>query len=249
MIINLPGELFTYPWVLYLIPVLILLSVVEVFQLGARRKKTAAVTSGMQIADESYEEALRIIDEARMKSLHILSDSQLRAQRVVDDMKYVSAEAKDDLLQHIRQIYEKQYRSFDTIGNELVDVYKQTLEKEKTQSVSMIQNATSKLRSEILSHIEEYGDIMKKDTFASKEIVEKKIQDKYKAIDEELEGYKADKVRKINDELVKIVADVCSEVFKHPINMTANEALILDAFQDKLRKAGFIHAGKLDKKA
>ncbi|KKS16411.1 MAG: hypothetical protein UU74_C0043G0009 [Candidatus Woesebacteria bacterium GW2011_GWA1_41_7] len=233
--ILLPNEFFTERIFYFVIAfsaltVLILVLIfVHMFQKEKQEKEAALET---EIKDKAYADAMKIMDSARLKSLKILEESQLKAHRSLDSATNLSKDARDELDRKFAAIYDKQTSTLEGLGQELVQTYKDALEKERKENLQVIGETSDMLKRELSSEVKEITDAVRKGTIEKQKEVDSRIE-------AEINAYKVQKTEDINARIFDIIAKVSDKVLGRVIDQSSHEKFILDTLKEELMKQGF----------
>ena len=240
--ILLPNEFFTervFYFVIAFSSLTVFILVLVFLYILQRNKQEREVFLEKEIKDKAYAEAMKIMDSARLKSLKILEESQLKAHQSLDSATSLSKEARDDLDRKFAAIYDKQTATLEGLGQELVETYKDALEKERQEKLQVIGETSDMLKRELTSEVMEITDTVRKGTIEKQKEIEKKLEDEYSRIEEEINAYKAQKTEDINARIFDIIAKVSDKVLGRVIDQSSHEKFILDTLKEELMKQGF----------
>ena len=240
--ILLPNEFFTervFYFVIAFSSLTVFILVLIFLYILQRNKQEREVFLENEIKDKAYAEAMKIMDSARLKSLKILEESQLKAHRTLDSASSLSREARDELDRKFTAIYDKQTATLEGLGQELVKTYKDALEKERQENLQVIGETSDMLKRELTSEVMEITDTVRKGTIEKQKEIEKKLEDEYSRIEEEINAYKAQKTEDINARIFDIIAKVSDKVLGRVIDQSSHEKFILDTLKEELMRQGF----------
>lgn len=204
-----------------------------------RKKRVISSILGNEKMEESaYQNALKILDRARADSLKILGRAQSKAQSVLSTTYSISKESKEKLDSNLQDMYEKQEKSLLNLTKELLESYRGAIEEGKEENIRTLYEATESMKNEALKGVSEFKDVIKKETLEARGQLEEKIKSEYTGVEEEIEAYKEERLKNLNNKIFDILANVYSEVIKQDLDQVKHEKLIISMLKDELRKSG-----------
>ncbi|HAI63058.1 MAG: hypothetical protein UU64_C0013G0014 [candidate division WWE3 bacterium GW2011_GWF2_41_45] len=240
--ILLPNEFFTervFYFVIAFSSLTVLILVLILLYVFQSKKQAKDRLMENEIKDKAYVEAMKIMDSARLKSLKILEESQLKAHKSLDNASSLSKEARAELDRKFAVIYDKQTSTLDGLSQELVKTYKDALEKERKENMQVIDETSDMLKRELTAEVIEITDTVRKGTIEKQKEIEKKLEEEYSRVEEEINAYKAQKTEEINSRIFDIIARVSDRVLGRVIDQSSHEKFILDTLTEELMKQGF----------
>jgi hypothetical protein len=202
------------------------------------RKRKGVSFNNRDLSDEAYQDALKILDRARADSLKILGRAQSKAQGVLSSTYSISKESREKLDKNLQNIYEKQERSLSDLTRELLESYKSAVEGGKEENIRTLYEATESMKKEALKGVTELKEVIKRETLEARGQLEGKIKSEYESIEQEIDVYKTEKLKNLNDKVFDILANVYAEVIKQDLDQIKHEKLIISLLKDELRKSG-----------
>lgn len=209
-----------------------------VFNSGKRSHNKEISPDNVLSEDLAYQNALKIMDSARLKSLEILSSSQIEAHKALEDITDISEDHKKELMQKINGIYARQETILKDLGTELLSSYKLAIDEQKRENIRTISSTTDQIKDEMLSQVKEFQSMIRKETIDSKEELEERLKEGYASVEGEINEYKLSKLKKIDEDILNIVSNVCISVIGEVIDASSYEKMILGNLDDEIRKMG-----------
>ena len=94
---------------------------------------------------------------------------------------------------------------------------------------------TKDIESDVLADFNEFRASLEKETINSEKFVKEKIDEEYLILQKELEGYKKEQYRKIDQDIYKILYRVSEMVMSQGIPFDKHKQLVLEAL-DRAKK-------------
>jgi len=211
---------------------------VKKFKLRRKITKSDLENPDSDISEEVYQDALRVLDKARSDSMKILGRAQVKAQSLLDSTYAISQENRRNLEENVQSIYEKQEKALDNLSEELLDSYKNAVEKGKQENIRTLYEVTTAMKNEALSGVDEFKDVIKKGTLEAQEALEGKISEEYTKVDEEVKDYRDKKIKSVNNKIFDLLSDIYSDVIGQDLDQVKYEKLILKMLEEEIQKSG-----------
>jgi hypothetical protein len=190
------------------------------------------VSGAGKIRQEAYEQASKILDDARQKSSEIINDANLRAKKTLTAVEQISDESKVMLGRELDNVVKSQANVLKRTSTELLKYYNDTLLKQKADSVAVLQKASEQIEKELLHEVEEFGDILKKETIDTQKQIEARIQKEYSTIEQDLADYKRKNLSAIDESIYDILYNVSKRVFGKALSMEEHQELVIEALEE-----------------
>lgn len=204
----------------------------------SKKKNIKDALENKGLGENAYQDALKILDRARADSLKILGRAQSKAQSVLNSTYTISKESREKLDDNLHNIYEKQEKSLSDLTKDLLNSYKSAVEEGKEENIRTLYEATESMKNEALKGVTEFKDVIKKETLEARGQLEDKLKAEYSIVEQEVEVYKAEKLKNLNNRIFDILANVYAEVIKQDLDQIKHEKLIIGMLKDELRKSG-----------
>lgn len=194
-----------------------------------------------KIKNVAYKKAEDIVDGAKEASIRIIEESNAKAQETINSAKEISDASRNDIKRHLDEVSLKHIQLLESTSNELNNFYKQAIESQKGKSISTLQNLSHEIEGELAAEVDEFKEILHKETVDSQRMVEQKLQNEYKKISKEIDMYRDEKMRLVDTKIFQILAEVSKEVLGKSISLEEKQDLVFKALEDAKRKEGFIN--------
>ena len=159
----------------------------------------------------------KIIEEARAKAQSILKNAEVFS----DAQSKKVSEALDKLI----QIYADKY------GKELASV--------QSKAIRILESIPKDINDNVRAGIGNYKAAMEAELLKTQEEARLAVKNTYKAVYEELERYKKDRIDQLDKSILAMVEDVSKRVFKKEISVHEHEKLVMKALEEAKRQGMF----------
>lgn len=176
--------------------------------------------------DDTGNKAAKIIDEANSRALDIINKATLSTDI-----------ASENFNKEITNIASLQVKTFEKATSDFTKLYTQVLQDLKTKNIELFQNISKDIEVNTISQIKNFKESMEELTVSSEKLVKKKIDTDYETLRKEIEAYKEDKRKKIDDEIYRVLERVSKLALGKALNLSEHEDLIKESLE-KAKKEG-----------
>ena len=170
--------------------------------------------------------AAKMIDEANSNALDIINKANLSA-----------GASSESFNQEIIRIASTQIKEFEKTTSEFTKLYSQILSDLKTKNIEVFQNVSKDIETNTIEEIKNFRNSVEKLTVSSQKLVKKKIDTDFAQVQKEIENYKAEELKKIDDKIYSLLEKVSKFTLGRAINLSEHENLIIKAL-DRAKKEG-----------
>jgi vacuolar-type H+-ATPase subunit H len=187
------------------------------------------ISGAEQVKQKAYDEATRVVDDARRRAMKIVADATTRAQTSLAAVEKLSVESKNMVSTELNNLVKNQADTLRSASQDLVKFYKDTLTKQKAESTHVLEEATHSIEEELKHEVDEFKEVLRKETVGTQKEVEAKIQAEYTKIEKELTAYKTRQLQMIDETIYDILHDVSKRVFGEALSMEDHQELVIKA--------------------
>lgn len=170
------------------------------------------------------------------KEIEILEGARQKAAKILADAHFVDNNATKEFQEQLKTVSLNEVKDFEKVAVVLLEAYKKELEALKANTIKIANNTTKDIENNTIQELKDFKEILKKETYASQKIVEEKIEEEYTQTEKEIEAYKAERIKKVEDEIYNILQNVSTLVLGKAISMEDHEQLVIDALNKAKEK-------------
>lgn len=191
------------------------------------------------IKAEAYEKATRILEKAKKESLKLISDSNNEAQKILGEAHELSDESKKVLEDGLQSISQRQHQALEKTSNDLLAYYKGIVDQQKQSSLDTLSRVSKDMEEKILEEVDDFGEVLRKETVETQKQVEQKISRKYEDLEKELESYREKQLKKIDERVFELIARVTKLVLGRAISLEEHQSMVLEALEEAKKEGVF----------
>lgn len=184
------------------------------------------------VKQEAYSKAVALLEEARDTSMKIIEDANKKAQMLLGDVQLLTNDVKHDLNDQLKNLSQKHIETLEATSLEFINSYKSTLSDEGKKTSETLEQTTTIVKEALLTEVEQFKDILRKETMDAEEKVQTKIQDEYAQVRSELMEYKREKLSAIDEKIYEIVYDVVSNVATKSFDVDSHQDLVIQFLEE-----------------
>ena len=197
------------------------------------RQKGEATFMKLNVAEEDVK------SQAREQAGLILEDAKEKALKIISDANLFQNTSKNLFGEQLKEISVAQIKTFEKASYDFLSVSQKELETLKENTIKIINNISKDIENGTLAELKDFTEILKKETFASQKIVEGKIEEDYKAAQKEIEAYRTERLKKVEDQIYEIIRMVSKLVLGKSLTLPEHEQLVIDAL-NKAKEEGAV---------
>jgi hypothetical protein len=193
--------------------------------------KKAERMSAAELDEQVYKKALALMDQSRQRAFAIVKESHVKAEDVIKDAEFLSEDSRVYLKNKLDEVSAAQRKKLNKISTDLLTNYTDELSEEKEKGIEALKQLSQGFRQAAVSELEEFKDILHKETVAAEKSVEQKISADYEILRKELTEYREDKLKKIDDNINKLLNQVAEEVIEGSVDLEKHQRLVMAALE------------------
>lgn len=178
-----------------------------------------------------------LLASSRKTGAEIIEDATKKAQGIISDSQNLNSESRKLLDESLQTLIKHQTSYFEKASQDFLEEYKKELNSLKENSVKIAQNTSKAIEEDTKREIEDFDNVLARETFASQKIVEEKIEDDYAKAQKEVQDYKNEMLKKIDSRIYKILENISKAAIGRSIPLAQHEKLIIEALE-KAKKDG-----------
>ena len=190
-------------------------------------KKRSDLPAQAGLQDRAYLQAFSIIQEAKRDALKVIKDSNLRAQSIIKEAHVINKKSENLLEGEIEKAAEIHIRALEKTSDELLNFYKEMVEKEQENSLDTFKKASDSIQTAVIKDVDELKETLHNETLEARQKVEK-----------EMEEYRSRRMQEIDKKIYDIVYEVTAKVLGKSLSIADHEAVIFKILDDVKQKGG-----------
>ena len=185
---------------------------------------------------DADEKSVDLLKNARKKSTQIIEDATRKAQEIINQGRELNSNSGKILEDALENLIKHQTVYFEKASEEFLEEYKKELNFLRQRTIEIANTASKDIEADTLSEVDDYKQILQKETIDSQKIVEEKIEEDYSKTQKEVSAYKDEMLKKVDEEIYAILESVTKEAIGKSIPLAQHEELIINALE-KAKKA------------
>lgn len=170
----------------------------------------AAYAKAMQVLSDSRAEAIKVVDEANKKALELLQNVQVNSETSVKMLDQKLSQASEDI----------------------VSSYKKELSFEVAKGLEQLTIAAQSMQQDIQKEVSSFGESLHKETVDSQAMLDKKINDEFSKLSDELKAYRETQMKSIDSQVHNVLVEVSKKVLGQALSLTDHQNLVVKALEE-----------------
>lgn len=154
------------------------------------------------------------------------------SNQIIEETRLFREKAEGLLKKQLSSYSIQENEAAAKISQDYLREYQQALTVVKKNNIKIIQTILNTIKSDAQNSIQDFKDIIEKETLKSQKIVEEKIEREYEDLRKELDVYKQKRLSQIDNSIYEILEQVSKEVLGKALRLSEQETLILEALRN-----------------
>ena len=184
-----------------------------------------------------HKEKSHIEEKMLKKSDNILEEAREKAVKIVDNANLFDESTKKIFDQELKRTSESQIKTLEKLSYDYLFAFQKELIALKENNIKMMGNVSKDIENSVVAELNDFKEILKKETYDSQKIVQTKIEEAYKVVQKEIEDYKGTQLKKVEVQIYDIIQNVSKIVLGKTLSLQEHEQLVIDALE-KAKKEG-----------
>lgn len=172
-------------------------------------KEIAEKSTGVADLEETQKKAKTMIEEARVKAGEIVTQAEI-----------FTSNQKNVLLEEINKA-----------THTYADKYQSALKFAEDEAVRMISQIPDQVKSEVMVRIEKFTSGVETELLNAQKYIQASVKESYQKAEIEVENYKLERLKQVDDSIMKMVEEVSRRVLAKEITADEHEKLVLKALE------------------
>ncbi|OGM67592.1 hypothetical protein A2962_03580 [Candidatus Woesebacteria bacterium RIFCSPLOWO2_01_FULL_39_61] len=172
-------------------------------------KEIAEKSTGVEDLEETQKKAKAMIEEARVKAGEVITQAEL-----------FTANQKNVLLEEINKA-----------THTYADKYQAALKFAEDEAVRMISSIPHQVKSEVMVRIEKFTSGVDTELLNAQKSIQAAVKETYQKAEVEVENYKLERLKQVDESIMKMVEEVSRRVLAKEITADEHEKLVLKALE------------------
>ncbi|MCL5114029.1 MAG: hypothetical protein M1372_02560 [Patescibacteria group bacterium] len=178
-----------------------------------------------------------LLEDARIKAGKIIEEANVKAQDILNSTNNLNNDSKKTLEDALEKLVKHQAGYFEKVSEDFLKTYQQELASLKEKNIEILRNVSKNIEEDTTNEVKDFDSVLEKETIASQKIVEEKIEQEYTKIQKDTEEYRSQMIKKVDEQIYKIIEEVSKQVLGKGLSLQEHEDLVIDALS-KAKKEG-----------
>lgn len=201
------------------------------------KRNTFLEKKELKIEAERNKKMLEVIQKAGQDYLVIITNANKKAKEIVRNALSIKKSSEKDLEKTLEEFEKEQEALIQKTSEDLFEKY--NIKVDDNQDIKVSSNISKDIETYSDIQISEYKEIIEKETLESQKIIEQKTADEYQKIEEELNTFKKEKMKNIEENLHRIIKEVTEAAIGKSLNLEDKEDLIKKALEEAKKSGKF----------
>jgi hypothetical protein len=167
------------------------------------------------------------LKKARIEASEIVKEAGQEALSILSDSKSINQEDQSVLDEVVKQIAQEQSSFLKTSVNQLMQEFRTELQQVKNYNIKTLNNISKDIESNTSSQLTGYVKALEQETIDSEKTINKKVQDSYKQVQDEVLAYKKQQLKNVDVNIESLLEKISIEVLERSLSTEDHKDIIL----------------------
>src|SRR3989344_3401354 len=186
-------------------------------------------------------ESQHILSNANEEAVEILRVATEKAREVLQSVAHVKEGVGSSLTKELTAIAEQHKQYLQDASLKYVETYEHMAERAQEEYLSTLHEASQVMAGDAKHTLDMFETFLKDQTIGYKQQMEKKIDDLRNKVNEQVNDYKKEKLKRVDKAINEIVILVAKIVIGRSLNIKEHNELVLRALEEAKKEGFFSH--------
>ena len=226
-------ELFTA----FLCGAIFIVLIAHMGSVAYRQKKEAAKKPRLSTEGE----AEHILSNAHEEAVDIIRVATAKAREMLQSAARVKEGVSSSLATELTAIAEQHKQYLQDASLKYVETYEHMAERAQEEYLTTLHEASQAMAGDAKHTLDMFEIFLKEQTIGYKQQMEKKIDDLRNNVNEQVNEYKKEKLKRVDKAINEIVISVAKIVIGSSLNIKEHNELVLRALEEAKKEGFFSH--------
>lgn len=188
---------------------------------------------------QAMQEASAVRDQARREAEHIISEAHGKATEAIKKIDILGGEMQQDLEKALEAVYKREVERLARTADQLVTEYRSLLDEVRKKHTEASEAAVHQMMDGSGAAVQMFQKFLEDQMSVYRQDMEHRIEESQKAAQKEIEAYKAQAFKKVEDSIYRIIQFVSQRVLGEAISIEQHRKLIVTALEEAKREGLF----------
>ncbi len=217
----------------------ILITVITVHAWRTARYHTQEGNEKQKLPEEV--EARHILSNANREAVEIIRMATEKALEILQSAESVKESTTSSLAKELTAVAQQHKQYLESASLKYVETYEHMAEQAQEEYLSTLHEASQVMAGDAKRTLDMFETFLKDQTIGYKQQMEKKIEDLRNNVNEQVNEYKKEKLKRIDKSINEIIISVAKIVIGHSLNVKEHNELVLKALEEAKKEGFFSH--------
>jgi hypothetical protein len=181
--------------------------------------------------EETFTKYRKVLDKAHAQARALLYTTSLASSELMTETKQTNETVTEDLDKVLQTIAQKHIHYMNEATQNFQNAYAQYLAELQTKFQEQQQNTLHLTQDTVSKSLQEFSQSLSAKTVGIQESIDKKTTEQLEQVEKDISDYKTMRLKKIDEEVSRLVQKSFQEVLRRSISEPLHEELILEALE------------------
>lgn len=174
----------------------------------------------------------KILEDARSEAIKIIAAANESAKDILTET-HLAKDQQDEISQkNLDTLSQQQEATFQKATEDMTKAFQNSINKLNTEDLSLVKKLTQDIETNITKDLGDFKQILEQETISSQKIVGQKIENQYETTRKEVEAYKLEELRKVDQKIQQLIETTSAAVIHKSLSLNDHYDLVQEALQN-----------------
>lgn len=173
------------------------------------------------------------LEETQKRAKLMIEEARVKAGEIITQAEIFTTNQKNSLLDEINKS-----------SQAYIDKYQQALKFAEEEAIRMISGIPDQVKSEVSVRIEKFTSGIEAELLSAQKSIQGAVRESYQKAESEIESYKLERLKQVDESIMKMVEDVSRKVLAKEITSDEHEKLVIKALERAKEENILVSASK-----
>lgn len=205
----------------------------------AAEKLHAAEEMNRGLQTQLSEKPVKLLELAHTQSQELINQANKQASEILASSKTYEDSSNKALKEKLAELEKQQEIVFKHASEDMKVAYQNMIIQIQEQDINTLQSMTKDIKSDVIADFKEFREALEKETINSEKVVKEKIDEEYLLMEKDLDAYRQEKYKKIDEDIYQILYRISEMVLNQGISYDKHKELVIEALETAKKEQVF----------
>ncbi|TSC73261.1 MAG: Uncharacterized protein G01um101470_187 [Parcubacteria group bacterium Gr01-1014_70] len=203
--------------------------------------RTRQEKADMDTYEQSQESRDHALLKANQEASEIIRTATKKAREMLEGAEMIQRDSSSTLAEELTSLAKQHKQYLKDASLKYVETYEHMAERAQEEYLETLHEASQSMAGDAKHTLDMFETFLKDQTIGYKQQMEKKIEELRDKVNESVNEYKKDKLKRVDKAINEIIIVVAKNVIGRSLNIKEHNELVLRALEEAKKEGFFSH--------